>query len=692
VYTISNKLRGAAVAAAIAVSLTACGGGGGGTSALPTTGGTGSNNPIGPQSGQAQMTINIPAKISSGKAQYISAATQSLTVSLNGKSIGEADLTATSANCSALPGGGRSCTASFSGPVGQNTFVVSMYDATGGKGNVLSTGNVVATIQAGAIANVAVTLDGVPATVSAVLGQSTLAVGNPGSVSVTVQAKDSSGNLIIGPGGYSTPITLAISGDTYNTLSLSSTSVTSPGQVVTLAYTGGSNIGSTITPSIGSAAGTAAKFNATGASLTDIQWQDPADNINYTYSYAIQPIPNTQNAAVMLELQQCCWSYNDGIGIVSKSGMQKVYAGDTSDPYNVPAPGSVTYSGMTVVHGMSQSLITWEGEQVDKEIAVDSHGKIYYGAYFQSSSAPSCSGQTMRSGTLGVLDPSTNTTVERVLKGYPMYMQFDPSGNLWFVEDSGTCNNVGLLASGYAVGELTASGALSETEFSSFGMGNEYPDSMTLNSAGTMMYIGDDSTGGLNQIPLPGLSTSVNATPTNSTYMYALAAAPAPDNTLAWFSDNEPGDNYYWGYLQGSKSFASANMVDALFPVQYYYSYGMTYGDGSFWAAGDEYGTGIARFSNVNSGSPVTAYYAMPYPDSDGQDMTGISVGNGFVWGGDDEYGNIDILEYGAPSTGTVTYAAKHHMGMAITRANPNPGPQHLSAMKPRHAAAHRHN
>lgn len=191
-----------ATATLLAVAVSACGGGSGSAS-LPSIGGAAPSQPAPsvPEGASAKMVINIPPKSSVSATRnphYISAGTKSMTIGIlsNGKTtqVAEADLTANSPNCSVVTGGVTQCNVSFLGAAGSNTFVLTMYDATGGKGNPLSTGNVNATLVAGQNTTVAVDLDGVPANLSVIVGPATLPVGTASSVAVYVQAKDAAEN------------------------------------------------------------------------------------------------------------------------------------------------------------------------------------------------------------------------------------------------------------------------------------------------------------------------------------------------------------------------------------------------------------------------------------------------------------------------------------------------------------------
>lgn len=670
----------------LAVAVSACGGGGG-SSSLPAAGGAAPPQPapIAPSNANAKMVINIPPKSAASSMRnpkYISASTKSMTIGIQsgGKTtqVAEADLTPTSPNCSVVTGGVTQCNVTFLGGAGSNTYVLTMYDATGGKGNVLSIGDVNATLVAGQNTTVAVDLDGVPANLSVIVGAATLPVGTASSTAVYVQATDADGNLIIGPGGFATPISLAVAGDTYNTLALSTTSVTSPGQVVSLAYTGATNVGSQITASMTGLSSASATFAGSGASMTYFGFTDSTDNLSYVYGYSIQPLPGTSpTAAVLMQGQQCCTTYVGMIGVANPSGVQKVYSGDVTDPFNIPPPGSLTYTNVTVVHGMSKQLQTWTGDEDSKEIAVTSAGNVYYaGAISTSSDSTNCPGQSETTGTIGLLNPTSGALVqpEKLLKGNPMYMQIDPAGNLWFLESSGNCNGSSILPSGWGVGELSASGTLTEADSGSIGLSAIWPDSMQLSNDGTSMYVGDDNSGNLVQVTLNSSAVVGTATLTNSSYPTAIAVAPSPDNTVAWAGGFESGNFYSYGWLDGGTITGTVNQ--AQFPTADFQSAGITYGDSSFWSGSDEWGEGIARMSGWASGKPLVTQYPMAFGNSS-PELTGIAAGNGYIWAGDDEYGYIIAMQYGVqPTNGTVTLAT-HRIGAARTQRNANAGPRH---------------
>lgn len=677
--------------AAIAVlALAACGGGGGGLTPSAGTPGGGSTNPTQSSSAKGTMAITIPsaaALSTRAHRDYISPSTKSAVVSLvtNNKptQIAEANLTPTSANCSSASGG-LQCTIAFIAPPGSDTLQLALYDATGGTGKLLATAEVSVTLTASAVTSVPVSLDGVPSAATVVLGASTLPVGTAGSVSLIVQATDADGNIIVGPGSFTAPIALTITGDTHSTLSLSNASITAPGQATTLSYNGGSNVGSTITPSGSGLTGTAATFAGSGATLSQYQYADTTNDI-YLYPEDVAAF-NNGTAAFMEEVYRPSLGAYTGIAIASTTGLQKIFVGDTSDQYNVPSL-TPTDPGLTVVHGMSESMDDEEFYAYRGVAVNQSTGTVYYSGETTSSSAPNCSGGTEQTGTIGALNPSTGTTKEIVLKGYVGSIRVDSAGNVWWLEDSGYCSLTGdLLASSYGIGELSAGGTVTETPFNSAGLsGINYPSDMSINAAGTTMYIADEGYSTITPVSLSGTPTSDGIVSlTNSKSPYSISTSTA-DGTTMWYSDNEPFDDYYYGWIPGSLSFATANLSEAAFADPYFFSYTTDYADGSFWIAGDEYGTGVGRVSGLSSTTSVNNYYPSPYNDDDGPEYYSVSAGGGYVWLADDEYQNHTFMQYGAPSAqGLITYNSKRRIG-------PNVSFPKITRRAPRSRSDHAH-
>jgi hypothetical protein len=107
------------------------------------------------------------------------------------------------------------------------------------------------TVAAGA-QPISVTLNGTPALIKLSLETPVLALGTAGTAILDVDAYDTSGALIVAPGSFTTPLTIASNS---SAVSLSSTSATSPGTKITVTYGGSSNVPYAV------------QFTATGGSI-----------------------------------------------------------------------------------------------------------------------------------------------------------------------------------------------------------------------------------------------------------------------------------------------------------------------------------------------------------------------------------------------------------------------------------------
>jgi streptogramin lyase len=526
-----------------------------------------------------------------------------------------------------------------------------------------------------------------------ILGAASMPVGTPATTSVAIQATDAQNNIIVGPGGFTNPITLTITGDTNSTLTLSSASITKPGQVATLAYNGNSLAGATITASgTGLANQVPANTASFAASGVSVSWYQPdtynnaANQETYLYPYGIAALPNG-TAGVLFDAEiynGSTWLYPTVIGVANSTAVQSMFTGDSSDPYNPAAPGSLTIPGVTVINGMNTGIVDDQCCDSYRLLAADTadaQGLLYYTASFSSGSDPLCPGGTAYTGLIGILNPNSASVHEIPLKGYPYQIRVDSSGNIWFTESSGNCSSSGnFLTSNYAVGEISRAGAITEVPYSTLGLPNDQPADMDITPDGKSMFIADQSSQTIIKIATAGWSSSTVAL-NNSLDPYGIAAAP--DGTVAWFSDEDPYSSYYWGFVRGSAAFTTANLTEPIFPQFNFYSYSMNYSDGSFWAAGAEYGTGLGRLANVanvTTGTPVQGYIPLPYPDGDGAELYGVSAAGGVVWAWDDEYNNLVTMQYGAAKSGILNPASilVKRAGTLIHRA-PNSADPHMA-------------
>jgi hypothetical protein len=217
-------LRQFAVSLVLCLALAACGGGGSGSS-LPRVSTTPTTTTA-PQS--VALSITIPAANGASsvlrRPRYVSASTQSATVAVNGGTPVLVALAAGSSNCVPATGGGRTCTATVSAPVGSDTFTEILYANATGTGTPLSQNTTTASIVAGKANTVSLTLDGVVAKLVLSLANTAPAVGTATTIGLTVNVYDVGNNLIIGD-PFVNPITLKDS-DTSGVTSFSATATT----------------------------------------------------------------------------------------------------------------------------------------------------------------------------------------------------------------------------------------------------------------------------------------------------------------------------------------------------------------------------------------------------------------------------------------------------------------------------------
>jgi virginiamycin B lyase len=207
--------------------------------------------------GTANVVIRIPRKKKSGRRMhpaYVSASTQSMVIANVGQANQTFNLTPSSSGCSSTGGTGYlTCSETAYFPSGQQILTITLYDQENGQGNQLSTATTLVNIATGGVTPIPITLDGVVATATVLLNGSA-AVSQPAamptSIPISVEAYDADNNLIVSPGSYSSPITLADS-DTSGGTSLSSSTIETPGTNATLQYTGASISSATITPVVG---------------------------------------------------------------------------------------------------------------------------------------------------------------------------------------------------------------------------------------------------------------------------------------------------------------------------------------------------------------------------------------------------------------------------------------------------------
>jgi virginiamycin B lyase len=199
------------------------------------------------------------------KPKYVSLGTQSAAIAVSAPGL---PATTTIINCAL-----GSCDGSVDAPVATDTFTVKLYDDGNGQGNLLSAGATTQTIVQDQANSVNITFDGVPVkTTALVLDMPNPLIGTPATINLSVGAVDAAGFTIVGPGSYNPPIVLTLT-DPSGATSLSTTTVTSPNDVVTLAYNGAAKVAATVTSAVqGHAADQTAVFEPANVSA---EYMDP---------------------------------------------------------------------------------------------------------------------------------------------------------------------------------------------------------------------------------------------------------------------------------------------------------------------------------------------------------------------------------------------------------------------------------
>ncbi|MDH2910440.1 MAG: hypothetical protein HKL92_05575 [Candidatus Eremiobacteraeota bacterium] len=248
-----------------AAALAACGGGA--SSSLPVTD-TPTSTSARPS---AALTLHFPAPSTASSARsprYLSQNTTSVTITItavNGVAPSPAIPPTTIAvapgqgSCTAVVSGGFSCTATVGAVAGNDTFLIQAYDSSG---TLLSSGSFTVAVNPTGTTTVTtpLVLGGVSASTSLVAPSpgpqsdgSALttsgtwvppADGTPRTLTISVVAKDASGNIIVGP--LATPIPIALTDPSGGTLSesivpsanASGATITAVPTTVTLTYSG----------------------------------------------------------------------------------------------------------------------------------------------------------------------------------------------------------------------------------------------------------------------------------------------------------------------------------------------------------------------------------------------------------------------------------------------------------------------
>jgi hypothetical protein len=154
------------------------------------------------------------------------------------------------------------CSVTVAAPLGSQELEIVAMSGPNGTGTALGSVTQALTVAAG-LAPLSVTLNGTPALIKLSLETPVLALGTAGTSILDVDAYDASGALIVAPGSFTSPLTIASDS---TAVSLSSTAASAPGTKITVTY-GGSSSAPYAVHFTGSGAGIASN-QVVGATLT----------------------------------------------------------------------------------------------------------------------------------------------------------------------------------------------------------------------------------------------------------------------------------------------------------------------------------------------------------------------------------------------------------------------------------------
>lgn len=460
-------------------ALAGCGGGSGGgiTPATPAPLQSPPGSPV-----NAQFSVVVPAATSAAaarvKRQYMSAATRSLHVALQGgATLGTFDVSAGSKLCASASDGTRTCTFGIAAPSGSDTFAITAYDQPDGTGNALASGEVTQTISTSGAATIKLSLTGVTSAIRVSLQNSLPAAGKAANIPVTVQAVDADGNTILG--AYDRTITLA-DNDASGHTSLSATSVTSSSDAVTLSYDGGTmDANATISAS--------------------------APGIQTPSALSLQAMPSVaaQYDISHIASQDGTWETPAGTsGIVQGPDGNFWIAASTAGAILKMTPGGqiTTYWPPTPYAFPQEEVVGKDGAVWFTERDGNNIGRISMSGAFTEYAIP-----TQYSNPLGIA--------------------VGPDGNIWFVEQTGD-----------AVGKVDAKGTVTEYPLPA----NSVPTDLTAGPDGNLWIdeSGWNQPAAIGVMSTSGAMVATHALAKSNAQPYGIIAGP--DGNL-WFGEYTGG-------------------------------------------------------------------------------------------------------------------------------------------------------
>lgn len=307
-----------------AFTLSGCGGGGGASSsAMPgglSQAGSGSPTqaPSASAAGTAHFTISDPYSTSQSvqrKPEYFSPATSAIRITVNGTPV-QLALSPKSPNCT-VANSNIACAVDVAVNNGPLTYDV---QTLGYDNAVLSKASGTATING--TTTIPLALQGVWKIATVHFANEHPLMGSPAIIAVQVSAYDADGQLIIGPEPYSFPITLQNS-DTSGATTLSTTSVKSPCECVTLTYDGKSYVNAVVTPILPD--GNPGNGDTLVPSLNVNEYAIPSGSVAATNGGHGRMIVNADDSITFIE-QNSHIGHVTMAGVVTETTVQHDYA------------------------------------------------------------------------------------------------------------------------------------------------------------------------------------------------------------------------------------------------------------------------------------------------------------------------------------------------------------------------------
>jgi streptogramin lyase len=482
---------------------------------------------------------------------------------------------------------GLTCLVSASAVTGKDVFAIATYASANGTGTPLATTKVVATVSRVPAPPIALSLGGVPASLAFV--PATLPLVNDGAIhryAVTVDAVDASGATIVGASTYASGIALAIANDPTHALSLSTASVTAPGNVVTVTFDGSKSLteASITATATGASAATLAAAPITLSPSSLFVYDNQTGGVAATVSQSGFKGTFTAALATPGDGSVAVTTGPLGSGSATISVIPKTIFDVTSLEVNngtyagmlpvtiAPQPGPYTAFGASHTLGNPSALVLasngtlWTADQLDGSIVSFNPSTGSYATY--------------------VVDPNDVG---------PTSVAFDTAGTLWFADGGqiGSFNTTTHHVATYAAGLYSDSNVVSIARGPGGAMWFYDARSNNTFNADSPTAFGTISTASGSIVEFP--------TPDNAV---SLSMVLGPDGAL-WFADSNAGAVGRVTSAGAYTSFATTGPISPNFQTNVL----SNAPDGNIWFAGTNQGSGQSFIGDVNLATKTVAVY-----------------------------------------------------------------------------------